>query len=224
MEKTENNYIFTKISNKLIEIMKKLLSVAIICSAVLMSCSNNETTKNTKSDEKSVKVEDSTVLKKGKSIAMGSAKTLGSKLKKAIKKGGPIAGISVCSSQATKLTDSLSQVYNVKIKRVSLKNRNENNLANKTEKNILESWQTKIDNGTPIKPKVLRTDNNEITFVAPIKVKHQCIVCHGTDDFVSPEVRLKLKEHYPNDKARNYNEGDLRGAWVITFPKDYFKK
>jgi hypothetical protein len=224
MAKTENNHIFTLHNNKLIEIMKNLLAVVLVSSAILMSCNNNETTKNTKKDKSSVEVADSTVIRKGKSIAMGTFKTLGSKLKKAIKKGGPTTGIDVCSSQARKLTDSMSTAYNVKLKRVSLKNRNENNLANETEKSILESWQTEIDNGNPIKPKVLRADNNEITFVAPIKVKHQCIVCHGTDDFVSSEVRLKLKEHYPNDKARNYKKGDLRGAWVITFPKDYFKK
>jgi len=204
--------------------IKNLLAVAFVSSAILMSCNNNETTKKINTDNSTLEIADSTVIKKGKSIAMGTFKTLGSKLKKAIKKGGPIAGIDVCSSQASKLTDSMSLAYNVKLKRVSLKNRNENNLANETEKAILDSWQTEIDNGNPIKPKVLRADNNEITFVAPIKVKHQCIVCHGTDDFVSPEVRLKLKEHYPNDKARNYNEGDLRGAWIITFPKDYFKE
>ena len=204
--------------------MKKLLTVAFISSAILMSCNNNETNKNTNNKDKIVEVADSTVVKKGKSIAIGTFKILGSKLKSAIKKGGPIAGIDVCSSEAMKLTDSISKVYNVKLKRVSLKNRNENNAANNSERLILDYWQTEIDNGEKIKPKVVRGENQEITFVAPIKMKHQCIVCHGSDNFVSSDVRLKLKEHYPNDKARNYNEGDLRGAWVITFPKDYFKK
>ena len=204
--------------------MKNLLAVAFISSAILMSCSNDETNKNTNSKKEVVEVADSTVVKKGKSIAMGTFKILGSKLKSAIKKGGPVAGIDVCSSEAMKLTDSISKVYNVKLKRVSLKNRNENNAANNSEKLILDYWQTEIDNGKKIKPKVIRDENQEITFVAPIKIKQQCIVCHGSDDFVSPDVRLKLKEHYPNDKARDYNEGDLRGAWIITFPKDYFKK
>jgi len=199
--------------------MKKTLTIALLLSIALMSCNN--TNNNTKSDSI---VADSIVVKKGKSIAMGTFKILGSKLKSAIKKGGPVSGIDICSSEAIKLTDSISKANNIKLKRVSLKNRNNNNTANASEKSILDSWQTEMDNGTNIKPKVIRNSNEEITFVAPIKVKHQCIVCHGSDDFVTPEVRLKLKEHYPNDKARNYKEGDLRGAWVITFPKDYFNK
>jgi len=202
--------------------MMRLFTFVFMSSVMLMSCNNNETSNNTKS--KAIEVADSTVVKEGKSIAMSSFKILSSKLKSAIKKGGPVAGIDICSSKAQKLTDSISLAKNVKLKRVSLKNRNENNIANKSEASILNSWQADLDNNKSIKPKIIRNNNQEITFVAPIKVKHQCIICHGTDDFVTPEIRLKLKEHYPNDKARNYSEGDLRGAWVITFPKDYFKK
>ncbi len=202
--------------------MMRLFTFVFMSSVMLMSCNNNETSNNTKG--KTIEVADSTVVKEGKSIAMSSFKILSSKLKSAIKKGGPVAGIDICSSKAQKLTDSISLAKNVKLKRVSLKNRNENNIANKSEASILNSWQADLDNNKSIKPKIIRNNNQEITFVAPIKVKHQCIICHGTDDFVTPEIRLKLKEHYPNDKARNYSEGDLRGAWVITFPKDYFKK
>ena len=202
--------------------MMRLFTFVFMSSVMLMSCNNNETSNNTK--DKTIEVADSTVVKEGKSIAMSSFKILSSKLKSAIKKGGPVAGIDICSSKAQKLTDSISLAKNVKLKRVSLKNRNENNIANKSEASILNSWQADLDNNKSIKPKIIRNNNQEITFVAPIKVKHQCIICHGTDDFVTPEIRLKLKEHYPNDKARNYSEGDLRGAWVITFPKDYFKK
>ena len=202
--------------------MIRFFTFVFMSSVMLMSCNNNETSNNTK--DKTIEVADSTVVKEGKSIAMSSFKILSSKLKSAIKKGGPVAGIDICSSKAQKLTDSISLAKNVKLKRVSLKNRNENNITNKSEASILNSWQADLNNNKSIKPKIIRNANQEITFVAPIKVKHQCIICHGTDDFVTPEIRLKLKEHYPNDKARNYSEGDLRGAWVITFPKDYFKK
>ncbi len=205
--------------------IKKILAVVLVSSSILVSCNSNETTKTQKAKiETASVVADSIIVKEGKSIAMGTFKILGGKLKAAIKKGGPVAGIDVCSSEAMKLTDSISKAYNVVLRRTSLKNRNDKNVANESEKLILESWQQSIDKGNPIKPSIIRNENEEITFVAPIKVKHQCIVCHGSDDFVSSDVRLKLKEHYPNDKARNYNEGDLRGAWVITFPKGYFKK
>ena len=202
--------------------IKNILVVAFLSSSILMSCNDTET-KKTEVKTESISIADSTVIKEGKKIAMGTFKILGSKLKKAIKSGGPIAGIDVCSSEAMKLTDSLSNVYGVTLKRTSLKFRNEENAPNSVEKKILENWQTQLDGGNPIKPSIKR-NGDKITFVGPIKLKQQCIVCHGSDDFVSPDVRLKLKEHYPTDKARGYTEGDLRGAWVITFPKDYFKK
>jgi len=204
--------------------IQKILAITIFSSLMMISCNNgNESTKKDVT-EKTEAVADSVIIKKGKSIAMGTFKVLGGKLKAAIKSGGPVAGIDICSSEASKLTDSLSTVYNVTIKRTSLKYRNDNNAPKNSEKEILENWQKNIDAGNIIKPNIIRNKNNEITFVAPIKIKHQCIVCHGSDDYVSSDVRLKLKKHYPNDKARNYSEGDLRGAWVITFPKDYFSK
>ncbi|MCK5782523.1 MAG: DUF3365 domain-containing protein [Flavobacteriales bacterium] len=200
--------------------IKNILAIAFLSSSILMSCNSNDTKKADVKTE-TINVADSTVIKEGKKIAMGTFKILGSKLKMAIKSGGPIAGIDVCSSEAMKLTDSLSNIYNLTLKRTSLKYRNEENAPNSSEKIILENWQTQLDGGNPIKPSITRNDG-EITFVGPIKLKQQCIVCHGSDDFVTPDVRLKLKEHYPTDLARDYKEGDLRGAWVITFPKDYF--
>lgn len=204
--------------------MRITLAVAIVSSLTMMACNNNETKKINQEDisKKNIVVADSTIAKKGKSIAMGTFKVLSSKLKAAIQSGGPVAGIGVCSTEAMKLTDSISKANNVVIKRTSLKYRNEKNTASNSERIILESWQTQIDNGTPIKPNIVRDNNGEITFVAPIKLKNQCVVCHGNDDQVSPDVKLKLAEHYPNDTATNYKPGDLRGAWVITFPKDYF--
>ena len=203
---------------------RKILVIAIVSSFAIISCNSNDNAKPISKDVASksiIEVTDSIVIKKGKSIAMGTFKILNSKLKSAIKSGGPVAGIGVCSSEAMKLTDSISKVYNVSLKRTSLKYRNEKNAPTGSEKSILESWQIQMDTGNSIKPSIVRNDNG-ITFLAPIKLKQQCIVCHGSDDFVSPDVRLKIKEHYPTDLARNYKEGELRGAWVITFSKDYF--
>ena len=206
--------------------IKKILAVTFISSFAILSCNSNDKTETNSNNEAITKtiveVADSTVIKKGKYIAMGTFKVLNSKLKSAIKAGGPVAGIGVCSSEAMKLTDSISKVYNVSLKRTSLKYRNKENAPTGSEKSILELWQTQIDAGNPIKSSIVRSDNG-ITFVAPIKLKQQCIVCHGNDNFVSQDVRLKIKEHYPTDLARNYKEGELRGAWVITFPKDYFR-
>jgi len=43
-----------------------------------------------------------------------------------------------------------------------------------------------------------------------------CVACHGGPEQISPEVKSKLSELYPNDKAVNYQPGQLRGAVVLS--------
>ena len=45
-----------------------------------------------------------------------------------------------------------------------------------------------------------------------------CLVCHGTiNETVTIKMDSIIKSLYPNDKAIEYSEGDLRGIWSITF-------
>jgi len=43
-----------------------------------------------------------------------------------------------------------------------------------------------------------------------------CSNCHGP--VLKPEVVQKLDQYYPDDKARGFQVGDLRGAFTITQP------
>ena len=40
-----------------------------------------------------------------------------------------------------------------------------------------------------------------------------CLACHGQE--IAPPVAEKLAELYPGDKATGFEEGDLRGAFVV---------
>jgi hypothetical protein len=40
-----------------------------------------------------------------------------------------------------------------------------------------------------------------------------CLKCHG--DGIDAEVVEKLDELYPEDKARDFKEGDIRGAFTF---------
>ena len=50
-----------------------------------------------------------------------------------------------------------------------------------------------------------------------MKTEVLCLLCHGTQDAISPEVKLKLKELYPKDRAVGYKEGDFRGLIRVKF-------
>ncbi|HBD19390.1 MAG TPA: hypothetical protein DC063_04395 [Arenimonas sp.] len=42
-----------------------------------------------------------------------------------------------------------------------------------------------------------------------IRVEAACLMCHG--DNIAPEIATRLAEHYPQDRATGFREGDLRG-------------
>ena len=45
-----------------------------------------------------------------------------------------------------------------------------------------------------------------------------CLNCHGSEDKMAPEVKARLSELYPNDKATGYSEGQIRGALTVKRP------
>jgi len=111
---------------------------------------------------------------------------------------------------------------NVNIKRTRSNFRNEKNSPSSEEKQVLVKWNDKMINGESLSPQVIKHTNGEILFMAPIKLKTLCLTCHGTKEAISIDVNASIIKHYPHDAANNYNEGDSRGAWSITFPKGYF--
>jgi hypothetical protein len=56
----------------------------------------------------------------------------------------------------------------------------------------------------------------EFHYAKPILMQAMCLACHGNSEHISPEVKTKLSELYPTDKAINYQAGQLRGAVVLT--------
>jgi hypothetical protein len=47
--------------------------------------------------------------------------------------------------------------------------------------------------------------------VLPIRLKAQCLTCHGPTESIPEPVRVALRELYPQDEATGFAENDLRG-------------
>jgi PBP1b-binding outer membrane lipoprotein LpoB len=156
---------------------------------------------------------------KGKAIAQQTVSVLQKHLKQAIKTGGIDNAIDYCHKKAMFLTDSISQVNKVKIRRVAEKNRNPFNTLNEQQKKLFEDYQQKTNSHQQIKPTILTDDEGHPIFYAPIKItKDVCLKCHGKPGTqISEKTMSKIKRYYPNDKAINFNKGSLRGMWAITF-------
>ncbi len=156
-------------------------------------------------------------LKEGKEIAQTTAKTLSGHVKKAIKEKGPIEAINFCKLSAYPLTDSLSELYKVKISRVAIKNRNPENKATAKDLEIFKKYEELIAKGEKVKPEI-KSDNDKIVFYAPIRLQQACLICHGTPQSEIPDTLFKhIQTLYPDDLAVNFKEGDLRGIWKLEF-------
>lgn len=67
----------------------------------------------------------------------------------------------------------------------------------------VEVWQVSEASGQPA-----------FRYMSAIPTQKLCLGCHGKS--IDPEVKAKIEELYPQDKAIGFSEGDLRGAFVVT--------
>jgi len=158
----------------------------------------------------------------GFTYASTTKQTLGKNLTGAIMEGGTEHALSFCNVQAMPLTDSMSQVHNATISRVSDKPRNPNNAANNEELKQIQFYKDLVaegKTGKDIQPNV-EIKGDQVQFYYPILTNEMCLQCHGArNDVVKPETLAMLSELYPEDKATGYGDGEVRGIWSIVFEK-----
>jgi hypothetical protein len=144
---------------------------------------------------------------------------LKAELKKALKEGGATNAITVCNTRANQIARDVSRARNLAIKRVSLRNRNPNNAPNQWQKAVLEEFESRKLKGEPVSELTFTqvVENGtarQFRFMKAIPTGPICITCHGTQ--ISSEVKKRLDQLYPDDKARGFRPGDIRGAFVVT--------
>ena len=149
--------------------------------------------------------------------AFGQA--LKSELVSAMQSGGPLAAIEVCNTRAPLIADAVSLQQDVRVSRVSLKNRNPSNAPTDWQAEVLSSFEQRKSVGeNPAQltwqETVETASGQEFRFMKAIPTAGLCLQCHG--QALAPEVAEKLNELYPEDQATGYSEGDLRGAFVVT--------
>jgi hypothetical protein len=150
------------------------------------------------------------------------ASGLQGELQAAMKEGGPLAAISVCNTKAGYIAEEYAAKYGWQMSRTSLKLRNPDNAPSDYARAILENWQAAFQAGdNPAALESLETieidGEKKQVFMKGIGIAAVCTTCHGGAD-IMPEVAEKITALYPEDQARDYKEGDLRGAFVIVAP------
>lgn len=157
-----------------------------------------------------------------KEITKSFADSLKAELVAAMQAGGPTNALGVCNIEAMPITAQLSTEKNAQISRVSLKNRNPQNVPNQSQRLVLEEFNARAANGESIE-KMAAVDirdnhgKKQVTFMKAVPTGGACLACHGQQ--LSPDIKAKLSELYPEDKATGYTLGQVRGAIVVI--KDY---
>jgi hypothetical protein len=102
------------------------------------------------------------------------------------------------------------------LKRVTDKNRNELNIAQSYEIDVMgEFFYPTNYNSNEISVWSHWGADFNFYYYKAINIESSCLVCHGTKDDIPPNVRKKIKEIYSKDKAVGYYNGDLRGIYVV---------
>jgi hypothetical protein len=167
--------------------------------------------------------QDSDMLIQSRTISQGMLKELGQKLQSAMAEGGAVNAIGVCNTQAPEIADRVSVQNQVKLSRVGTRARNPvMGVPNDWQAKALAQFDAGLARGDKpadmeFSQTITKADGSkEFHFAKPIVLQPMCVACHGGPEQISPEVKAKLSELYPNDKAVNYQPGQLRGAVVLS--------
>ncbi|MDP6351680.1 MAG: DUF3365 domain-containing protein [Alphaproteobacteria bacterium] len=165
--------------------------------------------------------EDRTAASRGAVKAFAQA--LKGELVAAIKAGGPVHAIEVCNHAAPDIAAERTAAAGWRIARTSLKPRNPGNRPDGWEEAVLEEFEARKAAGEDVvnleaSEIVTAEGRRSFRYMKAIPTGGVCLACHGQS--LAPEVSAALDALYPDDQARGFAVGDIRGAFTITQPVD----
>jgi hypothetical protein len=129
------------------------------------------------------------------------------RLQEAVAAGGVPGAIGVCRDEAPRFANEVAEETGLRIGRTSHRLRNPANAP--------PDW---IRDATAESPRVFRGPEGALRVTLPIRAKAMCLQCHGAEGQIEPAVRAAIDASYPDDRARGFSEGDLRGMFWIEVP------
>lgn len=135
-------------------------------------------------------------------------------LSEAMREGGAVNAINVCSELAPEMAMART-TEGWTISRVSEKSRNKNNQADPMQLDILDSFFSPDQDPKFVGEWQTIAGKKTFFYYKPIYMQEVCLSCHGPKKNIKPEVAAKIAELYPDDAATGYRVGDLRGMFVV---------
>jgi hypothetical protein len=153
------------------------------------------------------------------------AQQLGGELKgelsRAMSEGGPVAAVSVCKSRAPEIAAGLSARSGAVVGRTALRVRNPANAPDDLQRAVLEQFSGELASGKfegPLEAafEINRGGQVERRYMRAIPMDALCLACHGPA--LAPDLAAVIERDYPDDQATGFEQGQLRGAFSVTWP------
>lgn len=139
-------------------------------------------------------------------------------LVKELERTGPVRAITVCKYSVPEITSNISRQTGMRVTRVALRPRNRSlGEPDAWEQRVLLDFENRVAKGE----KADALEYHEIVdepvgkffrYMKSLAMAQPCMLCHGPSSQLSEGVRALLTTEYPNDKAVEYNLGQVRGA------------
>lgn len=164
-------------------------------------------------------------VEEARSVAAALGNQLQQALQSAIRDGGPVSGIEVCKQQAPAIAEEVSS-ERIEVGRTALKWRNPNNQPDAWERQVLADFKRRLAAGEApgrietfaVRNVGSRGERRVGHWMKAIPTQGVCTVCHGKA--IAPDVAAAIDAAYPDDQARGFAEGDLRGAFSVIVELD----
>jgi hypothetical protein len=145
-------------------------------------------------------------------------------LTKELERTGPIRAITVCKYSVPEITSNISRQTGMRVTRVALRPRNKAlGEPDVWEQRVLLDFENRVAKGE----KADALEYHEIVdepagrvfrYMKSLAMAQPCLQCHGPSNQLSEGVRAQLATEYPNDKAVEYQIGQVRGAISVKKP------
>ena len=156
----------------------------------------------------------------GKDVMMKFGGALKGELEAAMKAGGPLEAIPVCNEKAPAIAHDISAAEGWNVGRSSHKLRNPHNAPDAFTKAAIEDFLARQEKGesadTMVKAGIVEEDGKKLfRLVKAIPTGEVCLNCHGGAE-VKAETAEMLAKYYPDDQARGFTLGQMRGVFTLS--------
>ncbi len=169
--------------------------------------------------------DEATVVTRSMPIALEFQTQLKRQLVAALGQDGAETAVRVCKAVAPAIAADQSEASGAQVSRIAERHRNPAGAVPTELRDAYDELAAMpLVHGKPASRVVHTGEGGDarVVYLNAIPMAEQpCLVCHGAN--IDPALKSVIDGAYPGDTAVGFEPGDLRGALVISWPREAFK-